>query len=235
MRVLVVGDSFTAGAELPDYQATSGHRDITSKFAWPELLADSNKWSVDNFGKGGASNDRSIRVIFDEIENNYDLIILAWTTYDRFEISKTNNEGRPDPIETINVNFNVAQKMSPKLDWALDYYLHHNDRFYNYQKWLRQIIMMQSYLKQANQKYIFCNTFSIMSDLQQESYNEFMPKLEYLTKQVDSVFYPGWPQWGFFEWMGDCPKAPSGHPLKLGHQRIAEQINEHIRHLGWIS
>jgi hypothetical protein len=235
MKVLVVGDSFTAGDELPDYRAVSGHRDVTSKFAWPALLANNNSWTVDNFGKGGASNDRSIRVVFDEINKNYDLIILAWTTYDRFEISKTNNQSLAKPIETINVNFNVAQKMTPKLDWAVEFYLHHNDRFYNYQKWLRQIIMMQSYLKQIGQKYLFCNTFGIMSDLREDAYNDFMPKLEYLTKQVDGKYYIGWPDMGMLDWMGDCSKGPGGHPLELGHQRIAERINEHIRYLGWIS
>ena len=40
---------------------------------------------------------------------------------------------------------------------------------------------------------------------------------------------------GMVEWMGDCPKGPGGHPLELGHQRIAKKINEHIRNLGWLS
>jgi hypothetical protein len=26
------------------------------------------------------------------------------------------------------------------------------------------------------------------------------------------------------EWMGDCPKGPGGHPLELGHARIADAI-----------
>ena len=47
--------------------------------------------------------------------------------------------------------------------------------------------------------------------------------------------YLGWPKEGIVEWMGDCPRGPGGHPLELGHQRIAEHINEHIRNLGWIS
>jgi hypothetical protein len=47
--------------------------------------------------------------------------------------------------------------------------------------------------------------------------------------------YLGWPNEGLVEWIGDCPKGPGGHPLELGHQRIAEKINEHIRNLGWLS
>jgi hypothetical protein len=223
-RVLTVGCSFTEGTELSD----------PGKDSWPMLLGQMNNWQVNNQGKGGGSNDRSIRIVFDEIQNNYDLIIFAWTIYDRFEVSRNNNQGRADPIQTIDVTVNLSQKVS-NLQWATEYYLQHNDRYYNYQKWFRQIIQLQSYFKQINQKYIFCNTFGIMSDLNEHSYNEFMPKLEYLTSQVDSTYYIGWPQWGFFEWQGDCPKGPGGHPLELGHQRIAEKINEHIRHLGWIS
>ncbi len=45
----------------------------------------------------------------------------------------------------------------------------------------------------------------------------------------------GWPNQGLVEWMGNCPKGPGGHPLELGHQRIADKINEHIGNLGWFS
>ncbi len=47
--------------------------------------------------------------------------------------------------------------------------------------------------------------------------------------------YLGWPNEGLVEWMGKCPKGPGGHPLQLGHERIAKHINEHIRNLGWLS
>jgi len=223
MKVLIVGDSFTYGEELSDRTQT----------AWPYLLAKQNVWQVTNQGKGGGSNDRNIRIVFDEIENNYDLIIVAWTTYDRFEINRTNNNGLSETIDPLDISITLAEKIDFK--WALEYYLNHNDRFYNYQKWLRQIILLQSYLKQRDQKYIFCNTFGIWSDLREVEYENFMDKLSTLTKQVDGEYHVGWPQWGMLDWMGDCPKGPGGHPLELGHQRIAERINEHIRHLGWIS
>jgi lysophospholipase L1-like esterase len=222
-KVLTVGCSFTYGEELTMPQSD----------AWPALIAKANNWQVINRGKGGGSNDRNIRIVIDEIENNYDLIIVAWTTYDRFEINYTNNNGVAKAIDPVDISITMAEKINFK--WALDYYTNHHDRFYSYQKWLRQIILLQSYLKQCNQKYIFCNTFGIWSDLRETSYKDFMPKLIELTKQVDGEYYVGWPEWGMLDWMGDCPKGPGGHPLELGHQRIAEHINEHIRNLGWVS
>jgi hypothetical protein len=222
-KVLTVGCSFTYGEELQYPHVSS----------WPALLGYQNKWKVANLGKGGGSNDRNIRIVFEEIKNNYDLIIVAWTTCNRFEINSTNNNGTSTPITPIDMSINMAAKM--QCGWALGYYANHHDRFYSYQKWLRQIVLLQSYLKQRNQKYIFCNTFGIWSDLNEVSYEDFMPKLSDLTDQIDSEYYVEWPKWGMLDWMGDCPKGPGGHPLELGHQRIAEKINEHIRHLGWVS
>jgi hypothetical protein len=222
-KVLCVGCSFTIGAELT----------APIENAWPALIAKNNNWQVTNLGKGGGSNDRNIRIVFDEIKNNYDLIIIAWTTYDRFEINGTNNWGRSTKINPIDISITLAEKMG--FTWALEYYSKHHDRFYSYQKWLREIILLQSYLKQLDQPYIFCNTFGIWSDLKEDTFNDFMPKLKYLVDQIDPTFYVDWPNWGMLDWMGDCPKGPGGHPLELGHQRIAEKINEHIRHLGWVS
>ena len=70
-----------------------------------------------------------------------------------------------------------------------------------------------------------------------QAWDAFVDKLdiEYLINQIDTTYYIGWPNQGLTTWMGDCPKGPGGHPLELGHQRIAEHINEHIRNLGWIS
>ena len=66
-NVLTVGCSFTYGDELPNRLES----------AWPYLLAKQNNWQINNLGKGGGSNDRSIRLIFDNI-NKYDLIIISF-------------------------------------------------------------------------------------------------------------------------------------------------------------
>ena len=214
MNILTVGCSFTYGSELTNPAIS----------AWPYLLGQQNNWKVNNQGQGGGSNDRSIRVCFEEVPNKYDLIIVAWTIHDRIEV--------PSGSGLLNVTLGYSEKHN--LSWATEYFTKHYDRLYSYQRWLRQVIMLQSYFKQINQQYLFLSTFGIWSDLREAHYDEYMLKLQYLVDQVDSTYYIDWPKWGIVDWQGDCPKGPGGHPLELGHQRIAEKINEHIRNIGWL-
>jgi len=214
-RVLTVGCSFTYGEELKHPYAD----------AWPVILSRKNGWDVTNLGKGGGSNDRSTRVVFEEIDKEYDLIVVAWTVPDRFEVAHRN--------ATLDINVQSGTKRN--LPWVTDYYANHYDRFYSYSKWIRQVILLQSYFKQRNQRYLFCSTFGMWSDLRIDAYEEYSMMLQPLIKQVDATHYVDWPQWGMTDWMGDCDKGPNGHPLEAGHNQIAIRINEHIRHLGWIS
>ena len=86
-------------------------------------------------------------------------------------------------------------------------------------KFLTQVDLLHGFLESKNIPHIFVNTFDI----------------QMWADGPMGDFYLGWPKEGIVEWMGDCPKGPGGHPMEAGHQRIAEKINEHIRHLGWIS
>jgi hypothetical protein len=215
MKVLALGCSFTYGEELTYPQADS----------WPAILARKNSWEINNQGKGGGSNDRSIRLAFENIDKGYDLIMVAWTVPDRFEVPYNNT--------LIDININSGEKRN--LNWATEYYAKHYDRLYSYEKWLRNVIMLQSYLKSRCQRYLFCSTFGMWSDLGIDAYQEYSEKLNHLIRQVDREFYVDWPEWGMTDWMGNCAKGPGGHPLEAGHTSIAVRINEHIRYLGWIS
>lgn len=79
-------------------------------------------------------------------------------------------------------------------------------------KFHTQVALLDAYLKSKNLPYIFVRTFD-----------------------VPESTIGNWVEGSIVEWMGDCLKGPGGHPLELGHQRIAEKINEHIRNLSWIS
>lgn len=79
-------------------------------------------------------------------------------------------------------------------------------------KFYTQVALLNGYLKSKGISYVFVRTFD-----------------------VPNCNIGPWIEGSMVEWMGDCPKGPGGHPLELGHQRIAEHINEHIRNIGWIS
>ena len=211
MKILAIGDSFTFGAELQN----------PDKDAWPAILAEKNNWELKNQGGGGGSNDRIIRIAFEELSNTYDLIIVGWTAWDRFEVK------HGDMSAWTSAN----RKLSDHWQWVRDYYKHAYDDYFAFCNYLRQIIMLQSYFKQNKQRYIFCNAFDTPKAYLEQNKLEAVQ----LSGQVDTEYFIDWPNGHMCEWMGNSPKGPGGHPLELGHQRIAERINEHIRNLGWIS
>ena len=85
-----------------------------------------------------------------------------------------------------------------------------------YDKFIMQTKLLDKYLTMPH---LFVSTF----DIQQQATG------------IGLDCWLGWPNEGLVEWMGDCPKGPGGHPMELGHRRIAGVINEHIRNLGWVS
>jgi hypothetical protein len=86
-------------------------------------------------------------------------------------------------------------------------------------KFLYQTHLLGIFLRRYEIPYVYVSSFDIQTWAPETSLDNWL----------------GWPKEGIVEWMGDCPKGPGGHPLELGHQRIAKKINEHIRNLGWIS
>lgn len=80
------------------------------------------------------------------------------------------------------------------------------DKFYT------QVALLDGYLRNKGVSYLFVRTFD-----------------------VPYINIGNWVDGQMVEWIGDCPKGAGGHPLELGHQRIAKHINEHIRNIGWLS
>jgi hypothetical protein len=55
-----------------------------------------------------------------------------------------------------------------------------------------------------------------------------------LLKHVDLTHFAGWPDHGLCEWFGDAPKGTHGHPLELGHERIADKVYEYLGIMGLV-
>jgi hypothetical protein len=106
---------------------------------------------------------------------------------------------------------------APKYGTIVDEVFKDWDMVWAREKCLITFKMMHSYLENQGIPHLFVSAF----DIQHWALGD--PPAPWL----------GWPRSGMVEWMWDCPKGPGGHPLELGHQRIAEKINEHIRTIGW--
>jgi hypothetical protein len=210
MRLLTVGDSFTYGEELTNLAA-----------AWPNLVATVMGYELTNLAEPGIGNTRMIRHCVEQIDN-YDIAIIAWSHYARTEFA---DEWGIFDIWPGSRGLSFTDKISYRkelIDYTTKY---HNDE-YLYTQHLINIILLQTFLKANNKKYIMLDAFG---NTTARSLNLTMHN------KVDSTNYIGWPNESMMEWTYRCPTGPRGHFLEQGHQRVADKIYEHIGNLGWVS
>jgi lysophospholipase L1-like esterase len=218
MKLLTVGDSFTYGDELSD-----------RSLAWPHLLAKKLDYEVVNLGYPGVGNNNIMRTVI-EHSDDADIIIIAWSHFARIEVADENGIYDIWPGNAGNLFLGSVAYRHELLTYINK---HHND-LYLYSQSLINIILLQNYLNQHNKKYLMLDSFN-------ECYNQHFPrkKLKELTSQladkIDSKYYLGWPDESMMEWTYGCAQGPGGHFLEDGHRIVADKINEHIRHLGWVS
>lgn len=86
MRLVTFGCSNTAGEGLEDtYDPVSGNQLIdTSKFAWPQLLADQMNLESVNVAQGGSSNKQIAWTIQNFKFQKDDVVIIMWTFPNRW-------------------------------------------------------------------------------------------------------------------------------------------------------
>tara|TARA_R110000868_G_scaffold19525_1_gene83986 strand:- start:425 stop:1057 length:633 start_codon:yes stop_codon:yes gene_type:complete len=204
-----VGDSFTYGSEL-----------TSTESAWPVLLATALNMDVVNAGKQGASNDYIVRNTINAVsELRPDLVVVAWTSCGRMEFA--------DEYGTYDIwpgcasrEFDTSHQHRSQL---IGYISHHSDDEYEYRRWLQQVILLQHFLKVQNVNYVMCNAF----DNQQRN-KKFKKETVNYWNMIDTSKFLGWPYEGIVEWTYGTPHGRGGHPLELGHERIAQKIAEYI-------
>ena len=227
--ILAIGDSFTYGSELPDrpmnYSVTT-HLP-PSKFAWPSLLAKKLNTQVDNLSLPGASNSRTFRLATTTlVKNKYDILLCGWSELSRLDIKYQDRD--------FPVTVNSGKWFQKELPWIDDYYRLSYNENHAAETWLAQLITLQDFFKYNNQRYLFCSMQGL-GILPGFLGVETITKFTEFASRIDQKYYIDWPNGGMVDWMADCPKGPGGHPLELGHERIADKIYEHIRSLGWLS
>ena len=212
-QLLTVGDSFTYGDELSDHYQ-----------AWSYRLADKLDYEVYNMGQSGCSNASILRRTLDELAvNHYDLLIIGWTSPGRIE-------WKDDIGAAYDIwpGYPADTKFFKEHPWRADllnYISQHHNSAYLYQQYLIQVISLQSYCQARNINYRMINV----------SQNDYYRKVgseqhEQLAKQINTEKFIGWEEFGMVELTKGCPMGPGGHFLDKGHQIVANQIYEHIRH-----
>lgn len=217
-RLLTVGDSFTYGDELTDpFQA------------WPYKLANRINYALNNMGVSGASNDSILRRTFEELScNHYDLLVVGWTSPGRIEWK--DQIGIPYSIWPGFPNNSHFTSDHPWRKTLIDFVSQHHNPEYLYQRYLIQVLSLQSY----------CDTRGIkllMIDIMQNNYYRAVGQEQHkdLEDQINKKHFVGWGKFGMTELTDHLPAGPGGHPLDQGHEKIAQTIYEHTRHLSWIS
>lgn len=217
-NILAVGDSFTYGEELADKTS-----------AFPIKLAHKMSAFVHNIAQPAASNDKILRICLEYLleQPNTDLVIIGWSNIGRSEYA--------DDIGYFDIwpgySGNLFKKDS--LDWRQEL-IDYNNKYHSIEhlqrKYFQQILLLQSFLKSKNIKYVMMNI------VQNEYYKtNYFWQHEYYLPEIDMTNWIDFGKAGMVEWTYGTKKGPFGHPLEDGHIIIANKIYEHIRNLGWVS
>jgi len=216
-NILTVGDSFTYGEELED-----------RNLSWPVLLGNKVSADVVNLARPGAGNKRMVRHVIEHVASGQpvDLVVVAWSSPGRQEFADA--DGFFDIWPGYSGNMFKREQA-----WRIDL-LNYINRFHNdewmYKQYLLDVILLQSFLKEHGIPYVMCKTVG------NEYYHRaFFTRVKPVAELVNSDGFLGWPDAGMTEWVGECERGPNGHFLEAGHEIVANQIYEHIRHLGWVS
>jgi hypothetical protein len=219
MKILVLGDSTTFGAELSDlpvkhfgYYGNDYHDGTEVKFsppsnlAWPAILADRLDCTVSNQSIIGGSNDRIFRLAIEQsLLDHWDLVICAWTSVDRFDLT----DGTRDLAISVKSNWGV--------EWVKQFVTTHWNRQRADINFITTLLALQGFFAQHKQPYLFVKSLEIiLCD----------PAVE-LEKHLDRTHCVDWSN-DFYKWTQSDPKGHNGHTLEQGHMRIADILYQHI-------
>ena len=205
MLLYTLGCSFTYGEELQDPVTQS----------WPALLAKKIGYDVINHGKPGRGNNYIVKTAIKQVPKlKPDLVIVAWTSCGRMEFAD-----RYSVYDIWPGCQRRFEKPYPHRDTLIKYITSYHNELHQYRNWLQSVILLQDFFKLRNINYRFVNTFD-----NHELTKKYAKVSQEYIELIDIDRFVGWPDYSMMEWMGDCLKGSGGHPLELGHDRIATEI-----------
>jgi hypothetical protein len=148
------------------------------------------------------------------------LVIIGWTSCARQE--------HADDLGVYDIWPGCSSKKFENNQYQnrkdfIKYITANNNDMHEYRRWLRQVVLLQSFLQNHNIDYIMCNTFD-----NQHRFGKYYTLCQDYYDLIDDSKFVGWPNDGMVEWAYGTPHGPGRHPLELGHQRIADKIAEYI-------
>jgi len=222
--IYTIGDSFTYGEEVPNREVD----------AYPYVLARMLSTEVTNLGRPASGNYRMVKRAMDVVLNEKpELIVIGWSDPARQEFADSINTYEPEKLRIGDIwagrNYRNMQAAGDFRMNLIKYMTAYDVPTYYYAKWLRQIILVQTFCRANDVK---CIMFSACNS---EDYNKkYFDTHKHLSTHIDTNTYIDWPMKGSADWTFGTPHGPGGHFLEEGHQRVADKIYEHIRNIGWI-
>jgi len=229
MMLWTTGCSHTYGDDL-EYK----------KQAWPFLLATKLGIECTNNAVSGGSNER---IVYETLKSEKcDLVIIAWTYKERFTRYDKNN---------FQINFNPQLKHTLYSDKAefVDYgklhYAYWQNTLYSFKLWLQQIILLQNYLKQNNQRYLMLNAAYNQYDIfvtKQENFNDSVrdyvcfdqmnddqllaeySEIQKYIDMIDTRCYYNISQFHITDLHKCYATGSTGHLMEEGHEEIANRL-----------
>jgi hypothetical protein len=215
MKLLAGGCSFIYGSELSD--AITNYSCLT----YPALLSKKFDLEYKCVATPGNGNDAICRQVIEGIDNTVGLVIVMWSYYDRFEFhfGKDGWQNLKCPNDSFKNQVNELTK---------PFYSQLTD-IYAWNKYLQDIILLQTFLTNNNIPFIFSsadnqffdNSRTIVFDSRyQKLYNLIdFSKWVYWTDKADNKV-------GFVNWakIYGYPLGPGQHPLTLAHTKAYESI-----------
>jgi hypothetical protein len=210
-----IGDSFTFGDELDNQEQ-----------AWPAVLSGLLNQAIINQGKSASGNSRMVKRTIDAVIESANMIIIGWSGVGRQEFA--------DEIGIYDLwagrSFRAFQNDPTHRIDMIKYMTAYDAPKYYYAKWLRQVILVQSFCKL---NHVPCVMF-VACDAN-ESHRQYAKEFQHLVDKIDHSMFVDTMSKSVAQWCYGLPYGPNGHPLVEGHQRIAEKINEHIRNISRVS
>jgi hypothetical protein len=212
--LLANGCSHTAGAEI-EYETQDNCYDK----AYPKTCAEELGWGWVNLAVSGASQERIIRTTIDWVGRNYKnysnselYVVIMWSASSRTEFY---SKSRRNYVQVVPGNDEVYKKQFTKAEYLYyQSYVVLQNRSAQIAKWYNNVILLQSYLKSMNIRYLFLNATEPLPEY---------ASLPHLIRQIDNRKYP---------WAHDSNNSFLNLVINIGYKMAKHTEKGFCHHVG---